>query len=639
MPDRIAAYSVATLAALTVSALTIWFYLGDILKYVEQRPYAPELGKVAATLKSGDTYTLQWTPEKAGPQPAFFYVERSTDKSFASAPRYHVLHQAGKKPSRLFIAPAVSGITDYHHRVLTGIKSKHFAGAEILSDPSNVVTVSVQPIPDPSLLPIKGPLYAGKAYTVSWTAVTNANAYTLEEQSPSVTSQPKLSATAKSFTKSPLAAGGAKYCYRVQAAKTVGSSWVPITGWSKKQCVQVKDVAPPPNLTATPQTVEPGKPYKISWNMPPSGPQPTSAYKYQLRRTTGATVNELPPQTATATTFTAPTVTSPTKIQYEVRALYGSNPMTFYSSPVTVTIQPPVTVAPSITKVDPVLAPRGTTVKITGKDLGKAAVTLYASTSGKSIPVTPTSQTNTAISFTVPQGASLKTTHVKVSAAAKTAQASFTVGRDPGKFLERQKNVTTVPLKQSCGKFASELEISKYGPLYFTGRFKEGSKVLQNFPYPGFLVYNYKNAVLGGLGFSKNCKIGLQVGDSKGSSSPVFINFYSLSPDQDSQYSAGAKIKGPHPIEPSVYYPQGYKVLISPDESIAAVINRRKPFTDQYGITIYAIDLLTGKKLPNSPYLYDGKKGSSFNLSVDNKNQFVIQRVGGTTSSVLIPSP
>ncbi len=112
MPNnRIVDYGLLGLTIFALTSLVFWYFWPEILERLEPRPFPAQLAKVVGPLESGDTYTLQWQPAAAGPTPEFYYVERSTNPAFSSAPRYYVIHQAGKTPSKLFIAHAVAGVT------------------------------------------------------------------------------------------------------------------------------------------------------------------------------------------------------------------------------------------------------------------------------------------------------------------------------------------------------------------------------------------------------------------------------------------------------------------------------------------------------------------------------------------------
>lgn len=617
------------LVVISVLALFAWVWV----QYLQQRPWPPELTSSGKTLESGDVYTLKWLPAKTGPQPEFYYLEESTDQNFSTPTQYKIQHQPQKtqQESGPIVAPAVPVPTKkYYYRVLAGYTSKYFSPKDILSDPSNIVSFSIKPLPNPSLFPVTSAVFSGQEYTIGWTTVNKANAYLLEEKKPDgSTNEYKLSATSKTFIAPPLKQNRT-FFYRVKAANAMGSNWVYITGWSNQQSIIVKHVDPPPNLKVDPKSVYNPQQYKVSWDVPPNGPQPTTSYSYSLRETKQSQVpNLLPSQSQTYYTVTAPKVSSSMTITYEVMAYFGKNPMTLFSPLAKVTIKPPPPPPPpQITNVDPKIAPKGATVTINGNNLSGAKVELYSSTTKKSLPVTPTSQTTSKIVFKVPTGASLKTTTVRVIAGNNKAQKPFQVARQPGNFIERQGTLKLI--SHSCSQFKAEIDLPPNYLNNFTGRFKDGSTTLVNFPLPGF---KGTNIVKSGLGFSQKCKVGVLVAETKaGLVQPAYINFYNLNHKQDSKTNPGDKISGPNDIEPSVFFVEGYKLLFSPDETIAAVINRNKLGPSK--LWIYVIDMLTGKKIYGN-----GFNSPTFSLSIDKTNKISFKPSGAQTILISIPIP
>jgi len=336
----------------------------------------------------------------------------------------------------------------------------------------------------------------------------------------------------------------------------------------------------------------------------------------------------LPSQSQTSYKATAPSVTSSKTISYEVKANMGQNPMTLFTSPVKVTInQPPPPPSPKITTVVPGVAPKGATVTITGSNLGTAKAELYSSITKKSVSVgTPTTQTASKIEFKVPTTASLLTTDVRVAGG---NQKSFQVGRETGKFAERQKKVQLI--SHTVGLFKAEIDLPPHSTYFFSGRFKEGSTMHVNFPYPpGF---KGTNIVKTGLGFSQKGKVGVRVAETTGGIvQPANISFYNLGHTQDSKIKVGVKIYGPGGIEPSLFFAEGYKLLFSPDETIGAVVNRYKLGPSKLSISI--LDMLTGKKLYGSQF-----NNSTFNLTVDKANKISFDSGAGSPTLITIPLP
>lgn len=620
------------IAVLIVAVGTISLFAWILVKYLQQRPWPPELTVSSQTFNSGDTYAFTWIPANSGPTPEFYYLEESKDKQFSSPKRHVVQHDSAKsqQQSGPIVAPAVSlPSKEYYYRVLSGYKSKYFSPTDILSDPSNFVTFTLVPISNPSVMTPATPVFSGQNYTISWTAIGKANAYLLEETKPdNSTKKHELTGTSRTFPAPPLKQDGS-FSYQVKAANASGGTWVFITGWSNTESVSVKHVEPPSGLKIDPAAVHHPQPYKVSWNAPSAGPQPASSYNYILRETMPSqSPKTLPPQSQTSYATKAPSVTSSTTISYEVKANMGQNPMTFFSGPVKVTInKPPAPPSPSITKLAPDLAPKGAAVTITGSNLATAKVELYSSLTKKSVSVgTPTTQTATKIEFKVPAAASLRTTDVRVVGG---NQKPFQVARQTGSFVERQKDVKLIP--QTMGKFKAEVDLPPKNTYFFTGRFKEGSKTLVNFPSPGF---KGTNIVKTGLGFSKTAKIGVLVAETEsGIVQPAYINFYNLGIDQDSTFGVGQKINtSPSGIVPSLFFPEGYKLLFSPDETIVAVVFRNKPGPSKLWTLI--IDMLTGKKLYGNQF-----SNPAFSLSVDKTNKVSFDTGSGSPTLIPIPVP
>ena len=614
---------------LLVSVLSLFAW--GWIKYLQQRPWPPEITSPGKTIESGDTYTLTWMPATEGPQPEFYYLEKSSDQSFSTPIRITIPHksQTTQQAFGPIIAAAVpKPKKEYYYRVLAGYKSKYFSPKDILSDPSNVVTFTIKHLSASAIMPTFSTVFSGQEYSLNWTSINKANAYLLEEKkSYGATKEYKLTTTSKSFVVPPLKQDG-MLSYKVKAAIASGTNWVNITDWSNQESITVKHVEAPPNLKIDPKSVYNPNKYKVSWDMPPNGPMPISSYSYVLRETKPFLApNLLPSQSLSYYSATAPSVSSSTTIDYEVMAYYGKNPMTLFSPLAKVTIKPPPPPPPpQITTVDPKIAPKGDTVTINGNNLSGAKVELYSSTTKKL--VTPTSQTTSKIVFKVPIGVSLKTTTVQVIAGNNKDQKPFQVARQSGNFVERQGTLKLIP--HSCSQFKAEIDLPPNYLNNFTGRFKDGSTILVNFPLPGF---KGTNIVKSGLGFSQKCKIGVLVAETKaGLVQPAYINFYNLNHKQDSITNPGDKISGPNGIEPSVFFVEGYKLLFSPDETIVAVITRNKLGPSK--LWIYVIDMLTGKNIYGN-----GFNNLPFSLSIDKTNKISFTPSGAQEILISIPIP
>ena len=65
-----------------VSVFTLFAWI--LVRYIQQRPWLTEIASPGKTLEPGDTYTLTWIPAKTEPQPEFYYLDESSDKSFSA---------------------------------------------------------------------------------------------------------------------------------------------------------------------------------------------------------------------------------------------------------------------------------------------------------------------------------------------------------------------------------------------------------------------------------------------------------------------------------------------------------------------------------------------------------------------------
>ena len=101
------------IAVLIVAVGTISLFAWTLVKYLQQRPWPPELTVSSQTLNSGDTYAFTWIPAKSGPTPEFYYLEESKDKQFSSPKHYVVQHDSAKsqQQSGSIVAPAVAKST------------------------------------------------------------------------------------------------------------------------------------------------------------------------------------------------------------------------------------------------------------------------------------------------------------------------------------------------------------------------------------------------------------------------------------------------------------------------------------------------------------------------------------------------
>ncbi len=589
-----------TIPLIGFSLLSLLFIWGWV-HYLYQRPWPPELTGPLVQLESGDVYVLKWTPAKTGPQAEFYYLQESVDPKFKAAKSFKITHkpQSGQQESGSIVAPAGSGA--YYYRVVAAYTGNLYFGlGHVTSEPSNVVSVSIKSLASPSLYSSAASVYSGQSFSVSWAAISKANTYHLKQITPNgiVKNFKNLVTNSKTITAPPLKQNG-QYSYQVKAAKALGSNSVDITDWSSLLKVSVTHVSPPSGLKVEPASAYSPQPYKVSWVVPGKGPQPTVSYSYSLREKQASQAAKLLPlQTKLEYTAVAPMVNSQVTVNYEVMAYFGGNPMTFYSPSVQLQIMPPPPPPlPAISSVNPSVASKGAKVTLTGSNLATAKIELYSSS--KSVAVKPTSQTASKVVFQVPTSASLRTTQVLATVGGVKVKKSFQVARNPGKFVQRQSSVQMVT--HNCGNnYKAEIDLPGHfdsidKKYHYSGRFKEGSKILKNFPYPsGFIGSNIAKT---GLGFSQVCKVGIMVAESgsPGIVQPFYLNYYNIAQQQDSNTSPGTKINGPAGFHPSPFFVEGYRLLFSPDETIAALISRHKQGPTK--LLIYVTDMLTGKLL------------------------------------------
>jgi len=576
------------------------------IKYLQQRPLPPEWISSSQTRESGDTLDLQWVPAKTGPQPETYQLEESRDQNFTPAQLYASYEIFYPKQELSIVLPRVPPPTTTHYfrlKVKNKAKLSLSSDTYIWSDPSNVLSISIKALPNPTLSPLIPNVSSGEDYTISWPPVNKANHYKLKETSPIALSHEIDVLTTSITLAAPPLDQDMTFSYCVTAGIVMNGMWTPITYCSDEEGTNIKHVVPPTNLKVIPSSAYNPQPYAVSWGVPPNGPLPISSYGYSLRETVQSQApNLLPTQTQTSYTTTAPAVTSSQTITYEVMAYFGKNPMTNFSTPVNITINPPPALPPppkpQIGAVDPVVAPKGDPVTVTGINFSGATVELYSSTMGKSIQASPlTSLTATQIVFQVPQGASLKTTSVRVSTGSGQDEKPFQVARQPGPFVERQGDVGLQT--ENCTQFSKKVDLPCSYLNQCTGRFLKSGTKLVDLQFTATVV----NLAKSGLGFSQNCNVGVLVAASKGGIvQPVFVNFYNLNHKQDSATQPGQMISGPNGFDPSMAWTEGYKLLFSPDDTIAAVIERDA--TGLHKFRVYFIDMLGGK-FTNSLFSFD----------------------------------
>ena len=157
-----------------------------------------------------------------------------------------------------------------------GYRVKACAASDNCSDYSNEKEVEVDiPFPAPNLtVPTRS---TSGTYTVSWTAVTDATRYQLEERTGNGNWTSSYSGTALTRSISNKAAG--EYTYRVRACK--GTS--PCSDWSDTESIKVPPATP---TVSAPSSSDDGD-YRVSWTAS------TGATSYVLEERSGASWSEI----------------------------------------------------------------------------------------------------------------------------------------------------------------------------------------------------------------------------------------------------------------------------------------------------------------------------------------------------------
>ena len=274
-------------------------------------PFEPPLGPILtlseATSTDG-TWTVSWSDAEAG--------------DYYSEIRLEETSPGGVVESTDFIPPVFTTIIT--GKTVAGDYSYRVRGCRNLcSDWSGSLTVTFDPaLGQPSVTsPSSGSNTSG-SYAVSWTSVTNATSYVLEEKvgTGSWAEAQDSSSTTKSYSGKALGS----YHYRVKACK--GSSTC--GGWSSTRTV----------------TVELGTP---SITSPSSGSNTTGSFTVGWTSVTKATSYELQEKVGTGAWTTVQNTSSRTKsfsskglgtYSYQVRACAGSNGCGGWSSTRTVTV-------------------------------------------------------------------------------------------------------------------------------------------------------------------------------------------------------------------------------------------------------------------------------------------------------------
>ena len=517
--------------------------------------------------------------------------------------------------------------------------------------------------PDPAII------WPGQEYTLTWSSVTKPYAvwYDLQETNVSVSSFPAPKLMYSQIPDPDQMTSNEVRKYWVQAETDNG---IAITKMSNSVSVNVQYVNPP--KVTVPASVKSGDPYKVSWTL--DNTYPTAlAYTLTLWETPqssgNAVVIPLDPSTDIQNKYKqrSKSVTAATKFDYTMRAFIGSNPMTKLSQKATVTVNPPTLPAPApkITNVDPQGASKGNKVTLEGADLDKVTkvelIHISQPTQNVTVPssfwkkVVVGSSTN--IELTVPESASLRTTHVKVTATVgtitKSDQEQFVVYRKPGSFVEIidypkievgniiKRSCTTpqgiITIAQATGKYSSGTS----GTVLFDGKFtKNNNPVGQPFSNAKPLPFQGPSFPpdfwIGGLGISPECKVGVFVFDGAPTSAgkQIGMNFYNLSLGKDAKAQEGKQILGNKAtLIPHQLLKAGYQLFFSPDDSLVALVGAEKqapPQQYKYKVT----DLLTGNSVLSAPVTsQSGPAPTDFAVIADNKLSLPV----GTPKKLPVP--
>ncbi|HUU29997.1 MAG TPA: SUMF1/EgtB/PvdO family nonheme iron enzyme [archaeon] len=224
-----------------------WSNLVDMI--VNPLPFGPPpvLSDPGTTVSYGKSYTLNWSSVDGA---ISYTIEEATESTFASATTQTV---TGTSQS---FSHSVGSTTTYYYRVKAN-------SATTSSDWSNTVDMIVNSPSVPTLNDPGNSVLSGVSYTLSWSSVSEAISYTIEEATDNsfagAISQ-NATGTSKSFSHS--VSAPTNYYYRVKANMEGGSS-----DWSN-----TVDMLVTLSIPGTPVLKDPGysavsdQSYIVSWS-------------------------------------------------------------------------------------------------------------------------------------------------------------------------------------------------------------------------------------------------------------------------------------------------------------------------------------------------------------------------------------
>ncbi|HUU28405.1 MAG TPA: SUMF1/EgtB/PvdO family nonheme iron enzyme, partial [archaeon] len=284
----------------------------------------PLLNDPGVSVLSGESYTLSWSSVSGANS---YTIEEATDSSFTG-----VSTQTVTGTSQSF-SHSVSSATTYYYRVKTNTAT----GSSGWSNAEDIIvnTLGVPAVSDPGIS-----VASGAGYTVSWSSVTGAVSYTIEEATNSsfsgATSQ-TVSGTSQSFSR--IVSTATTYYYRVKANNAYGSS-----GWSNTVDIIVNPPPPGTPVATDPGTsVASGASYTVSWS------SVTGSASYTIEEATNSSFSGSSSQTVSGTSQSfSHNVSAATTYYYRVKAnsAYGSSD---WSNTVDMLVNPPPPGAPVAT--------------------------------------------------------------------------------------------------------------------------------------------------------------------------------------------------------------------------------------------------------------------------------------------------
>jgi len=295
--DRRTTFYYRVLAILD-SGTTNWSNVENIVLYIPVIPQIPLVSDPGSSVNTDTNYTVSWMTAVGA---LSYTIEEATDSSFTVA-----ISQTTSDTSRSF-SHNVTKSTAYYYRV----KANSAAGS---SDWSITVDIIVNP-PPPSMPFLNDPgsiVSSDSNYKVSWSSVSVATSYTIEESTDSLFSGVvSQTVTDTSQTFSHRVSDTNTYYYRVKAINNAGSS-----NWSNTVDMLVNPPPPSTPVVADPgSNVASGASYTVSWS------SVTGAASYTIEEATNNSFSGATSQTVSSTSQSfSRNVSAVTTYYYHVRS-------------------------------------------------------------------------------------------------------------------------------------------------------------------------------------------------------------------------------------------------------------------------------------------------------------------------------